>query len=234
MLFYRSGEYVGKIESLRFPYRVKYAKQPGQPLLVFFHGGGAAGTDNLRPLWEYLFGPYPEWRPLHKRKPLFRRDFTVLIPQSAQTGHYTPAEYVSAVKELCEKVAADAQADLSRVYCMGGSWGGRCAWLSAYLFPGFYACVLPMMGRLDAPPAPAAPKPEDLLHMKDLPIWVSHSADDPMMPITRDDEIVPFLRSLGAPVNYTRVDGKGHNRLTSYFLKTEPWAEWMFEQSKKR
>ena len=226
------GKYVGETREWHFPYRVKNAKQPGQPLLVFFHGGGAAGTDNLRPLWEYLFGPYPEWRPLRKRRPLLRRDFTVLLPQSARTGNYTPIEYVSAVKDLCEKVAAEAQTDLTRVYCMGGSWGGRCAWLSAYLFPDFYACVLPMMGWLDAPPAPAAPKPEDLLHMKGLPIWVSHSADDPMMPVARDDEIVPILRSLGAPVKYTRVNGKGHRDLVPYFLKTEPWADWMFAQKK--
>ena len=124
MLFFKTGEYAGETTGLRFPYRVKYAKRPGQPVLVFFHGGGSVGTDNLRPLWEYLFGPYPELFPLRKRRQLFQRDFTVLIPQ-APPGNYMLADYVSAVKELGGKVAAYAGSDLNRVYCFGISNGGR-------------------------------------------------------------------------------------------------------------
>ena len=230
---FRPGVYAGKA-GVRFPYRVKYARRPGRPLLVFFHGGGSVGTDNWRPLWEYRFGPYPELFPWHKRKALLKEDCTVLLPQNPAGKGYRLPDYVADVKDLCERVAADAGADLSRVYCMGVSLGGRCTWLSAYLFPDFYACAMPMMGRLDAPPAPASLKPEDLLRMKDLPIWVSHSADDPVVPVDRDDETAAALRELGAPVKYTRVNGKGHRYLVSYFLKTEPWAEWMFTQQKKK
>lgn len=229
---FRPGIYRSETKNLWFPYRVKYAKKPGQPLLIFFHGGGSAGTDNLRPLWEYLCGPYPELFPWRKRKRLFQKDVTVLIPQCGLFDNYGFPAYVAAAKELCEKVAADAGADPRRIYCMGISNGGRCTWLSAYLFPDYYACAMPMMGAPDIPPFPAALKPEDLAHMKDLPVWVSHSADDPAVPVARDDEAVAALRALGAPVKYTRTNGKGHRYLVSYFLNTEPWAEWMFAQKK--
>ena len=229
---FKPGVYVGKAKELWFPYRVKFAKTPGQPLLVFFHGGGSAGADNLRPLWEYRNGPYPELFPWRKRKQLLKKDFTVLIPQCGRFADYGLPAYIAAVKELSEKVAADAGADTGRIYCMGLSMGGRCTWLSAYLFPDHYACAMPMMGELDHPALPDPLTPESLSHMKDLPIWVSHSEDDTVLPINRDDETVAVLRELGAPVKYTRVDGKGHHCLVPYFLRTEPWAEWMFAQKK--
>ena len=230
---FKSDIYVSKTQGLRFPYRVKYAKKPGQPLLVFFHGGGATGTDNLRPLWEFRFGPYPELFPRLKRKGLFARDFTVLIPQ-APPGKYTLPDYVSAVRELSGTAAADAGSDPDRVYCMGISNGGRCAWLSAYLFPDYYACAMPLMGELNHPALPDPLTPEALLHMKEIPVWVSHSADDPIVSVDRDDEVVALLQELDAPVRYTRVDGKGHKHLVSYFFKTEEWADWMFSQSNSK
>ena len=233
-LSYKPGYYVTKTHGLWFPYRVKYAKKPGQPLLVFFHGGGSVGTDNLRPLYEYKDGPYPEWFPWRKRAPLYKSDMTVLIPQSSQSGAYQYHDYIAAVKDLCEQIAEEAQTDMTRIYCMGGSWGGAGTWLSAYLFPDFYACAMPMMGELYHPDMPWPPTPETLSHMKALPIWVSHSADDTVVSIDRDDATVAVLRELGAPVKYTRVNGKGHHYLVPYFLKTELWAEWMFAQSKKK
>ena len=232
MVSYQPGVYAGNTRDVRFPYRVKYAKQPGRPLLVFFHGGGAAGRDNLRPLWEFLFGPYPEWFPLQKRRALLGSDLTVLIPQCGRGAAYDGEAFVSAVKELCETLAGSASADRGRIWCMGDSWGGRCAWLSAFLFPDFYACAMPMMGALDLQPVPEKLTPQALAHMRDLPVWASHSADDPVVPVGRDDETVALLRLLGAPVKYTRVNGRGHDRLISQFLKTEPWAEWMFAQKK--
>ena len=98
-LSFKPGYYFSKTHGLWFPYRVKYAKKPGQPLLVFFHGGGSVGTDNLRPLYEYKDGPYPEWFPWRKRAPLYKSDITVLIPQSTQSGAY---EYHS-----CQIMRAD-------------------------------------------------------------------------------------------------------------------------------
>lgn len=233
MFSYKAGHFSDKTRRQKFPYRVKYAKEPGQPLLVFFHGAGAAGTDNLRPLWEYLFGPYPELFPLLKRKDLLKRDITVLIPQMDLLHGYRDPEYVYAVKELAGQLAEQTGADTDRIYCAGHSRGGACAWLSAYLFPDFYACAMPLMGSLYHPELPSSLTTEALTHMKDLPIWVAHSADDTVASVERDDETVAVLRSLGAPVKYTRIDGKGHNRLVSYFLKTEPYGEWMFSQKRK-
>ena len=233
VLSYKPGVYVSKTHGLWLPYRVKYAKNPGQPLLVFFHGGGSTGEDNLRPMWEYRNGPFPELFPWRKRKGLLQRDFTVLIPQHPKYTDYELSAYTAAVKDLSEMIAADAKADKNRIYCMGGSMGGRCTWVSAYLFPDYYACAMPIMGDLPAGPAPKELTPEALEHLKDLPIWVSHSADDPTVPIDRDDEAVAVLRQLGAPVRYTRVDGKGHHHLASYFFETEAWDEWLFTQKRQ-
>ena len=91
---------------------------------------------------------------------------------------------------------------------------------------------MPLMGELSHPDLPEPLTAEALSHMKDLPVWAAHSADDTVVPVGRDDEAVAVLRELGAPVKYTRTDGKGHRTLVSYFLKTEPWAEWMFGQKK--
>ena len=225
-LIWKPGTYVSKTHNLWFPYRVRYAKRPGQPLLVFLHGGGSVGTGNLHPLWEFLS------RPKERRAMLRRQDITVLIPQSSQSGSYQYHDYIAAVKELCELVGAEAKSDFDRIYCMGGSWGGHGTWLSAYLFPDFYACAIPLMGFLQHPDLPWPPAPESLAHMKNLPVWVAHSADDKTVPVTRDDETVAVLRQLGAPVRYTRVDGKGHHYLVPWFIKNEPWAEWMFAQKK--
>ena len=90
-----------------------------------------------------------------------------------------------------------------------------------------------MMGQLRDPSVPKPLTPETLARMKDLPLWVAHSDDDTTVPVDCDDEAVAALRTLGAPVKYTRVTGKGHHSLVPYFLKTEPWDEWMFAQKRQ-
>ena len=226
-LSYKPGVFVSKTHDLRLVYRVRYAKRPGQPLLVLFHGGGGEGTDNIKPLYGFLV------KQKYVSGVLRDRDCTVLLPQFSDTGGYKTQDYIAAVKDLCDLIAADAQSDTDRIYCMGGSFGGRCSWLCAYLFPDYFACSMPMMGALDEPLVPETLTPDALSHMKDIPIWVSHSADDTVVHIDRDDEAVAVLRELGAPVKYTRVDGKGHHYLVPFFLKTEPWADWMFAQKRQ-
>ena len=63
-----------------------------------------------------------------------------------------------------------------------------------------------------------------------MPIWAFHGAEDPVVSPRNSDEMVEKLRSIGADVTYTRLDGVKHNAWD--YAYTPELLEWLL--SKKR
>lgn len=130
---------------------------------------------------------------------------------------------------MAEKVADVVKADKRRIYIIGTSYGGWCTWNMVYNSPDFFACGIPVMGsllgRVDFTDL-------DFERFRSTPLWVAHSSDDDNVPINSDDYCVEQLKEIGIDVKYTHWDKYGH-KMCNKFYKSEPWAEWMFDQKKR-
>lgn len=226
---YKSFWFADKENETAFPFRFLKSKgSEKQPLVIFFSGAGALGTDNIKPYFECL--------PM--RMKLKKYNCNILIPQSnTQTNNgscYSGFNdglnrYVKSVKKLVEMLIKENHIDESRIYVFGTSFGGFCTWRSAYLFPEFYAAACSVVGGFDTKIKQS--DYADFKRMAKLPIWVAHSSDDKVVSIDRDDYAVTKLKALGGNIKYTRWDKYGH-AMALHFYRKEKWCEWMFNQKK--
>lgn len=226
---YKSFWFADKENGTAFPFRFKKSKgSEKQPLVIFFSGAGALGTDNIKPYFECL--------PM--RLKLKKYNCNILIPQSnTQTNNGSSYQgfndglnrYVKSVKKLAETLIKENPIDKSRIYVFGTSFGGFCTWRSAYLFPDFYAALLPVMGGFDTKTEQS--DYDDFKRMTNLPIWAVHSEDDMVVPIDRDDFAMEQLKVLNGNIKYTRWNKYGHG-MASHFYRKENWCEWLFQQKK--
>ncbi len=208
--------YVYTGEKFNMAFRLKKCKSENQPIVLYFHSGGNGG--NSRKALEEFYLPYLK---------MLNRKCTIIIPQLPNDVVFE--DYIAGIKEVIEIIAKEVKADNNRIYAFGGSAGGRCTWQLAFDYPDFLACALPISGEINAM---NENKNIDLSHMKRFPIWVTHSADDCILPIDHDDYAVKKLQEMGAPVKYTRYEKYGHGLKVVYnFYLREKWVDWMFDQS---
>ncbi len=136
------------------------------PLLVYFHGGGGAGTDNQQQFRDLIVPPtvwaLPENQEQH---PGF-----VLVPQAAEwTGWLHPN--IPAMKGLVDSVIAQHPIDPSRIYITGLSMGGLATWAMIQEYPNFFAAAVPVCGGGDMDEL-------DGIMSSNLPIWAFHGVLD--------------------------------------------------------
>lgn len=237
---YGRYRYVDPSGSFAFPFRIRKAKSAHQPVVLFLPGAGCHGLDNIKPLAELL---------MHTRK-LQHKDCTVLLPQTPYGAFTRDYPWPDALRQLCLWAAEQTQADTDRIYVFGISYGAGQTWRSAFAFPAFYACAMPLMGSFICPKASVSLQSlpvgthipldeimrlnvwtaDDVSALRDTPIWVAHATDDTEVSAQYDDALVDALRKNGANVRYTRWDRYGH-KMAAQFLKKEPWEEWMFAQN---
>lgn len=232
---YKAYEYIDRKNGVIFPYRFRRA--PGgekQPLVVYFHGAGAMGNDNILQYLEYLTIA----RYLHGHK------CNILLPQCPcglnQNDEFPRmVRYVDAVDALIRRLAAREPIDLNRVYIIGTSLGGSMVWEMAYRHPRCIAAGLAVMRifmdyafylnavALEENSSSLLP---DFSRMRDVPLWIAHAADDTNVSVAGDDGCVNQLQDLGADVRYSRYDQYGHHMHTRFYRK-EPWVRWLFGQN---
>lgn len=232
---YKAYEYIDRENHMIFPYRFRRA--PGgekQPLVVYFHGAGAMGSENIRQYVEYL----------SIARHLHGHNCNILIPQCPcglnQNDEFPRmVRYIDAVDALIRRLAKREPIDLNRVYIIGTSLGGTLVWQMAYEHPEHVSAGLSVMGifmnyafylnaRRMEPDSESLPP--DFSRMRHVPLWIAHAADDLNVSIAGDDGCVNRLQELGADVRYSRYDRYGH-RMHTRFYRKEPWADWLFRQN---
>ena len=51
---YKKRNFISKENNIAFTYRIKKSKSEKQPIIIYFHGGGSTGTDNIKQYFEFL------------------------------------------------------------------------------------------------------------------------------------------------------------------------------------
>ncbi len=214
------------------PYRllVPRAYKPGTalPLVVWLHGSGEKGADNVSPL-----------RALGKtfltdaeKCPAF-----VLVPQcpSKTAWHAVGYNKVPAVTEPSRMLVATIEGlvkefglDGHRIYLGGFSMGGCGTWEILTRYPGLFTAAFPIAG----PPFAGKPgeRPGLAAVIKHVPIWAFHGDRDNVAPVDGTRAIVAALKKEGADVKYTEYRGGGHECAGA--LKDPKLVEWLLAQKR--
>lgn len=199
------------------PYRLfippKYKTSRKYPLILWLHGAGGTGNDNLRQIRaDQVPGTHLWTTPENvEHHPAF-----VLVPQSA--GRWTELDIVlDVIDELKEEFSLDP----ARIYVIGQSMGGQAAWNLVASHPDLFAAGVFVC---------AAGTPPNLAKkVATLPVWAFHGSNDPQ--VERTQQMIQALRNAGGNPKYTEYSGMGHDIWDRVF--SEPGLpKWLFAQHK--
>lgn len=200
------------------------------PLVLFLHGAGERGAENVRQLIHG--GKVMASGELRQRHPAF-----VVAPQCPEgkkwvevdweaMGHVMPAEpseSLGLVFELLAALQKEFSIDAARLYGVGLSMGGFGTWDILERRPGFLAAAAPICGGGDPKRASA---------FVETPVWAFHGSDDEAVKVERSREMIEALKAANGRPIYTEYEGVRHNSWTQTFENRLMW-DWLFAQRRK-
>src|SRR5262249_42496123 len=209
----------------RMPYRLfvpdRYDKQKQYPLVLWLHGAGGAGDDNLR---QISGDQIPGTRIWTKAENQALHPTFVLVPQSpggwaAPNENDLRAEMLM-VLEILTTVRREFAIDSQRIYIVGQSNGGLGTWALVTRNPRLFAAAIFVCS------AGGFPRRAD--RVIGLPIWAFQGAADvPFIALTR--QMIAAIRKAGGNPRYTEYEGAGHDIWDRVF-KEPMLVNWVFAQ----
>lgn len=227
-----SGDLKGEEVRYRLLAPQKVVEGQKYPLILFLHGAGERGTDNLKQL-AYLPQQMAQTR-YRERFPCY-----VLAPQCAENQRWVEVDWTQAeshiapempsrqmqlVLRILEKTLAEEAVDPNRIYLTGLSMGGYGTWDLAVRKPNLFAAIGPICGGADN---------SGLATLTALPIWVTHGDADPVVPVQRSRTAVEALQKAGARPVYVELSGVSHNSWTPAYSDNDGLVPWLFRQSRQ-
>jgi MYXO-CTERM domain-containing protein len=181
------------------------------PIVIFFHGAGGRGTDNMGQLTDGGGPSYALVDPANQTKwPAF-----VIAPQCAPPEQWVAMDWgatsgvqpatptwgmASSMAVLDALLTEFPTIDASRQYVMGLSMGGYATWDAITRWPQRFAKAVPICGGGDE--TKVAP-------IVSLPIWAFNSSDDGTVPAVRSEHMVAAIDTLGGAPLYTEYCTNG-------------------------
>ncbi|MFN4200551.1 MAG: alpha/beta fold hydrolase [Fervidobacterium gondwanense] len=239
--------FVYKDYELRLPYRlyIPRAYRRGNvenqnfPLVVFLHGAGERGTDNIKQITANEGATVWASDEVQVKHPCF-----VLAPQCPEDSYWgtsfrivgsseylEPNALLATVNVIIEKLIDKYPIDTSKIYITGLSMGGFGSVALMTMCPDRFAAGVVVCGGGNVRKAYKIAK---------IPIWFFHAEDDDVVPVHYTRDLVRELEKLGAPVKYTEYP-KGYmgslglpphaSWVPTY--RNKEMIEWLFEQRKK-
>jgi predicted peptidase len=207
------------------------------PLILFLHGAGERGSDNVLQINANI--------DLLLEAAEVRSAF-LYAPQSSSgiwaTTAATPMADLANAVAMIHNAKQVYTIDRDRVYVTGLSSGGGGTWDALAKYPGEFAAGVPICGTFGA----ALFRPT----LIDKPIWAFHSQDDPIVPVTRSEEMVNAIVTAKGHEAFTFAPlapkegrlytdepqlfmegGSGGHAIWSAVYAYEPMRDWLFTQS---
>lgn len=217
--------FLDKQNGNELPYRLyipkDYTPSKKYPVILFLHGAGETGTDNLRQInnignmFEYngdiVSGAF------------------ILCPQSAgwwnldrDTENDNNGSLGSAV-HLLQDIMKKYSCDPDRVYVTGLSMGGYATWDLLERFGDMFAAGVPICGGGNHYNGKA---------YVDIPIKIYHGTADKTVSFDNSERMYNAIVAAGGQkVEFIRLEGYDHNTWNYAYADREMFC-WMFSQSK--
>lgn len=235
-------------DGTELPYRLyvpdDYNPEKLYSFLIFLHGAGNRGNDNLSQVSEntglldrIING---ETVTYNGQKLDSSKEFIIVAPQCANEYQWvdTPwgvkpdpsynldkipqSQYMTAVVELIDKMIQNYSLDSARMYITGLSMGGFGTWDLITRYPNLFAAAIPMGGAGDISKASV---------IKNTPVWTFHQLQDPTVSADGTLAMVKALTEVGAEVKFTPYfDGK-HNAWTKGYAEPD-MLQWLYDHVK--
>ncbi len=210
---------------------VDYNPSEKYPLVVFLHGAGERGDDNLAQLKHGMRDFCDSDR--RQKFPCY-----VLAPQCPEEEKWANVDWSDATVKLPTEISTslkltlavvdsmlkDAAIDKNRVYITGLSMGGYGSWDALYRRPELFAAAIPICGGAD---------PVIAEKIKHVPIWCFHGSDDKAVKVEFSRAMIEALKDSGGDPRYTEYPGVGHDSWTATYANGEVHA-WLFAQRRSQ
>ena len=219
-----------------FAYRMSAPQFPvagtKYPLILFLHGSGECGTDNLHQIKVGL----PSLMGVLLKQP---EPVIVLAPQCrdgnwwvrnlAFNANYAapkvPSGSLGVALALCRSMVASGLADPDRLYITGLSLGGFGTWDAIQRDPALFAAAVPISGGGDI---------RRVQPIRKLPIWVFHGRKDKNVPVVCSRRMVEALKQAGnGEVRYTEYEDGAHDVWDRAYADPEMTA-WLLKQTRAK
>ncbi len=200
----------------------------GAPLVIFLHGAGERGEDNVSQLKHgaldiHRFSQQQDNPAFILAAQVPEEEQWVDTPWSDDAHRISeqPSRPMRLLMALIDSMIDEAPINKHRVYLAGLSMGGFGVWDLLARRPQFFAAAIPVCGGGDIATANV---------IKGTPIWAFHGADDVVVKPRRSRDMVQALRAVGGQPKYTEYEDVGHDAWTLAFADSEVMA-WLFSQS---
>ena len=228
------GKYVAGSGGRCVNYRIYVPEIPesatnGVPLVLFLHGSGERGTNNVSQLvhgagglvwWSRNREPAiivaPQAPPAAEWSPVFFSELKARMP-------FSPPPMIKLVKSLVDDVCERYPVDTNRILVTGISLGGYGVWDLVSRYPGYFAAAIPVCGAGDPQRAEAAAV---------TPLWIFHGEADGNVPNRLDRAMVSRLWELNAPVRYMEYPDSGH-AIWGRVYSDDSVMKWFFSRTRR-
>lgn len=200
------------------------------PLVIFLHGSGERGNDNVAQLkWGVGNFATDEIMKLYPA--------VVIAPQCPRGQSWsnfsdynqgnmtlkpTPSKSMEMVIALIQQAGKNPIIDTNRIYITGLSMGGFGTYDAIERYPGMFAAAVPVCGGGDVSKASV------IAH---IPVWIFHGSEDPTVNPQYSLDMAEALRKAGAHPGLTMYPETGHFSWIAAYSDPAMMA-WLFRQHK--
>lgn len=221
-------------------YRILYPENMEEgkkyPLVLFLHGSGERGIDNMKQLahgGEYFVESrnrekYPAIVVFPQCPPNVK--WTNSVKLQDENGNWifdfpfmqeTPLP-TQLTNDLVDELLQLGIVDTSRVYIMGISMGGIGTLEFLYRWPNKYTAGVVICGGHDK---------ELAKKYSHVPVWFFHGGKDDVVPPIYSNQVYQVLKSLNPDTRYTLFPDDNHNSWDNAFKEPE-LLKWLFSHNK--
>jgi predicted peptidase len=206
------------------PYRLflppDHTPETEYPLVLYMHGAGERGTDNMRQLNNI--------ESLIAATQSDRFASYLLAPQAPVDLGWSSELGVNLTAGVLDEMIANYSVDSTRIYATGFSAGGTGTFAQVHDSE-LFAAGVPIAAGLNGVTPELA---EELAPgYRDMPLWVFHGSLDTFWPAEKARLLVDAIRAVGGSPLYTEFPDRGHGiRMHVYEDVNDELYAWMFSQ----
>ena len=219
------------------------------PLVLWLHGGlksNGVGGPNM-PADAFYRDEHQRQHPCFVLRPVAVKGTNWVSPRGAGTASHAmpadPAPSMTVLLELLDRVIKQNPIDPAGLHVVGASMGGYGVWDLIARHPKRFASAIPICGGGD---------PSQAARLKDMRIWVFHSADDRIVPprgsrdmfqalakargetpAVQEDDAKTIHSCAGGAIRYTEFTRGGHNAWDRALRDPEVFR-WVFQGAAER
>ena len=222
----------GKTQHYALYVPADYSPDKAWPLIVFLHGAGERGDDNLKQT-EVGIGKAirlnRDWFPA-----------LVLMPQCPAERFWDAA--IPTIEAAMAQTQADYHVDDRAISLTGLSLGGYGTWIWGAMKTDTFAALMPVCGGgdpdhlgnrvLEENRNAFGSMDERVQNLATVPIWAFHGANDGVVPPERSRDMVERVKKARGNVQYTEFKDTDHNSWDQAY-GTKKHIKWLLKQRKR-